>query len=466
MENTEILKKEFDLVVIGSGTAGADAAVRASQLGLRVLIIEKDDKLGGTCVNVGCVPTKKLIYLADTYKKIIEVKDEGIAFENLRLNFNQFKEIKNNLINQIILWYTYNVLPSYGIEILKGMAKISGTNKISVNGFHIFTKNILIATGSKPKIPEINGIHDSIRNGFAITSDEIFDLQDLPERITIMGGGPIGVEIGSVLKKLNVEVTLIEAMERLIPTLDFDLGNSLKKYFDDIGIKVITGKNVNRIDSENKTLMLSDGSSIKTDMVLIATGRRPVSENLNLENIGIKTNKGAVLIDERMRTNIPGIYAAGDVTGISMMANVAKIQAIVAAENMAGMDSKVDYSLIPVAVFSEPEIGSVGISATKDNPNYIVKKMPNAINYRAMAYNKPYGFTKMVIDKKSSEIVGFHMIGYLASEIVNTALVAIKKHFTINDSKEITFSHPVFSELFLNTIELAGNFNPYMPKRI
>jgi dihydrolipoamide dehydrogenase len=167
-----------------------------------------------------------------------------------------------------------------------------------------------------------------------------------------------------------------------------------------------------------------------------------------------------------MRTNIPNIYAAGDVTGISMMANVAKLQAIVAAENIAGLKTKIDYSLIPIAVFSEPEIGSVGVSAFKNDPNYIVKKIPNAINYRAMAYNKPYGFTKVVIDRKTNEIAGFHMIGFMASEIVNAALVAIKKHLTIEDSKQITFSHPVISELFIDAMDLAGNFNLYLPKKI
>jgi dihydrolipoamide dehydrogenase len=464
--NNELIKKEYDLVVIGSGTAGADAAVRAAQLGLKVLVVEKNEKLGGTCVNVGCVPTKKLIHFSDTYQKVIEGSKEGIVSENIKFDFDKFKEIKDNLINQIILWYTYNVFPSYGIEILKGEAKILSNNKISVNEYHIFTKNILIATGSKPSVPNIDGISDSIKKKYAITSDEFFNLNNLPEKTVVLGGGPIGVEIGSILKKLNVKVTIIEMMERLLPSLDADLGNSLKKFFDDIGIETLLNISITKIDTDNKKLILSNGSIIYSDMILIATGRKPNSENLNLENLGIKTNKGAIIVDEYMRTNIPHIYAAGDVTGINMMANVAKLQAIVAAENIAGLNKKIDYSLIPIAVFSEPEIGSVGVSAFKNDPNYIVKKLPNAINYRAMAYNKPYGFTKVVINRKTNEIAGFHMIGFMASEVVNSALLAIKKHLTIEDSKEITFSHPVISELFIDSMDLAGNFNLYLPKKI
>ena len=219
-------------------------------------------------------------------------------------------------------------------------------------------------------------------------------------------------------------------------------------------------------DFNSRTLILSNGTILNPDLILIATGRIPVTNNLNLDGLNVKTNRGAVDVDEYMRTNIPNIYAAGDVTGISMMANVAKLQAIVAAENIAGLKTKIDYSLIPIAVFSEPEIGSVGVSDFKNDPNYMVKKIPNAINYRAMAYNKPYGFTKVVIDRKTNEIVGFHMIGFMASEIVNAGLVAIKKHLTIEDSKQITFSHPVISELFIDAMDLAGNFNLYLPKKI
>ncbi|MGB9815617.1 MAG: dihydrolipoyl dehydrogenase family protein [Thermoplasmata archaeon] len=466
MENNEILKKEYDLVVIGSGTAGADAAVRAAQFGLSVLVIEKDEKLGGTCVNVGCVPTKKLIHFADTYQRINESLIEGFAIEREKFNYNKFKEIKDNLINQIISWYKYNVFPSYEIGIMKGEAKILSKNKIEVNGSTIISKNILIATGSKPKIPNISGIDEAMKEKYVITSDDFFDLTSLPENIIILGGGPIGVELGSILRKFDLNVTIVEMMDRLIPGLDSDLGNFLMKIFDENGIKIITNAYATKIDFKSRTLNLSNGIILHPDLILIATGRIPVITNLNLDNLGIKTNKGAIVVDEYMRTSIPNIYAAGDVTGISMMANVAKLQAIVAAENIAGLKTKINYSLIPVAVFSDPEIGSVGISAFKNDPNYIVKKMPNAINYRAIAYNKPYGFTKVVIDKKTNEIVGFHMVGFMASEIINTALLAIKKHFTIENSKEITFSHPAMSELFIDAIELAGNFNLYLPKKI
>ncbi|GAB6946190.1 dihydrolipoyl dehydrogenase [Vulcanisaeta sp. JCM 16161] len=472
--SVEITGKEaegvrWDLVVIGSGTAGADAAVRAAQLGLKVLLIEKNrDRLGGTCVNVGCVPTKKLLYIADHYHELIKyLPSEGLV-ANAKLDVKAMFKAKDQLINQIIAWYVFRVFPSWGIRVLIGEARLRSPNSVRVGDSIIEARSILIATGSRPKIPPIRGIEEGLRSGFAITSDDFFSLDAIPESILIIGGGAIGVELGTLLHKLGSKVIIAEIMDRLLPTFtDPELGNYLaNRVMREIyGIDVKVNTSVTEVDPSNKVVRLSNGESIKVDKVLVAVGRVPNTEGLNLEGVGVEVRNGAIVVDEHSRTNIPNIYAAGDVTGRYMLASVAKVQGIVAAENAAGLNSRIDYDLVPMVVFSDPEVASVGVVAGKDDPRYVVTKMPNAINYRAIAYNKPYGWTKIVADKVSKRIVGFHMIGPWASEIVNMAAIAIRKGLTLNEVKEWVFSHPVFTELFIDAVELSTGSNVYLPKR-
>ncbi|GAB6945648.1 dihydrolipoyl dehydrogenase family protein [Vulcanisaeta sp. JCM 14467] len=472
--SVEITGKEaestkWDLVIIGLGTAGADAAVRAAQLGLKVLIIEKNrDRPGGTCVNVGCVPTKKLIYIADHYHELSKyLPGEGLV-ANVKLDAKVMFKAKDQLINQINAWYMFRVFPSWGIKVLFGEARLASSSSVKVGDSVIETKNILIATGSKPKIPVIKGIEQGLKRGFVITSDEFFSLDSIPESILIVGGGAIGVELGTLLHKLGSRVIIVEVMDRLLPTFpDPELGDYLANRImrEMYGIDVRVKTSVTEVDPDNKLVRLSSGETVKVDKVLVAVGRVPNTEGLNLEDVGVEVKNGAVVVDNHARTNIPNIYAAGDVTGKYMLASVAKVQGIVAAENAAGLNSRIDYDLIPMVVFSDPEVASVGAVASKDDPRYIVTKMPNAINYRAIAYNKPYGWTKIVADRASKRIVGFHMAGPWASEIVNMAVIAIKKGLTLDEMKELVFSHPVFTELFIDAMELAIGSNVYLPKR-
>ncbi|BDR93412.1 dihydrolipoyl dehydrogenase family protein [Vulcanisaeta souniana] len=472
--STEITGREaegikWDFVAIGSGTAGADAAIRAAQLGLKVLLIERDrSRLGGTCVNVGCVPTKKLLYLADHYHELGRfLINEGLI-ASTKLDVKAMFEAKDRLISQVISWYTFKVLPSYGVRQLIGEARLVSPRSIKVGDSIIEARNVLIATGSRPKIPPIKGMEQGLRSGFAVTSDDFFYLRSIPDSVLIIGGGAIGIELGTLLSKLGSRVTIVEVMDRLLPTFpDPELGNYLASriMMEMYGVNVKVGTSVTEVDPSNKMVRLSSGETVKVDAVLIATGREPNTQGLNLEGVGVEVRNGAVMVDDHSRTNIPGIYAAGDVTGKYMLASVAKVQGIAAAENAAGLDSRVDYSLVPMVVFSDPEIASVGISVGKDDPRYVIAKMPNYINYRAIAYNKPYGWTKIVVDRAGGKIVGFHMIGPWASEIVNMATIAIKKGLTLDEAKELVFSHPVFSELLIDTMELVSGGNVYLPKR-
>ncbi|MGC8608028.1 MAG: dihydrolipoyl dehydrogenase family protein [Vulcanisaeta sp.] len=459
----------WDFVVIGSGTAGADAAVRAAQLGLKVLLIERDrNRLGGTCVNVGCVPTKKLLYIVDHYYELSKyLVNEGLS-TNMKLDIKAMFEAKDRLINQIIAWYMFRVFPSWGVKVLIGEARLESPRSIKVGDSVIEARNILIATGSRPKLPPIKGIEQGLRRGFAITSDDFFLLDSIPESVLIIGGGAIGVELGTLLYKLGSRVTIVEVMDRLLPTFpDPELGNYLagKVMKEMYGIDIKVSTSVTEIDPDNGLVRLSNGESLKVNKVLIAVGREPNTEGLNLEGVGVEVRNGAITVDDHSRTNVPSIYAAGDVTGKYMLASVAKVQGIVAAENAASLNSRIDYSLIPMVVFSDPEIASVGTIANKDDPKYIVTKMPNIINYRVIAYNKPYGWVKIIAERVSGKIIGFHMIGPWASELVNMAAMAIRKGLTLGEVKEWVVAHPVFSELLIDALELAAGSNVYLPRR-
>jgi len=457
-------KNIWDVIVIGAGTAGGDCAIRTAQLGLKTLVIERG-KLGGTCVNVGCVPTKMLIKIADHYRDGLDSPSYGIEYSDIKLNLRKVMDRKKEIIEQIIQWYLYVVFPSYDIKVVQDEAKIISPNKIRVGDNIIEARNIVIATGSRPKIPPIKGVEEGLASSYVITSDEALDLDEVPNTILTIGGGAIGVELSTLWHKFGSKVVIVELLDRLLPTLDSELGRGLEKLLKERGYQIYTSTSVVRIDPKEEKVYLSNGEVLNPDKILLSVGREPVLDTLGLENIGIDMDKNGIKVDETMRTNVPNIYAIGDVTGRYLLASTAKVQAIVAAENIAGHDMKIDYSLVPIGIFSDPEIGSVGVSASKKDPNYIVAKLPNAVNFRAIAYWKPYGFTKVVLDPHDKRLLGFHMIGMYATEIVNLAMVAIKKGLTLDDAKELIFTHPVMSEVFVDSIHLTHGVNLYLPRR-
>ncbi len=282
----EVEGTKWDLIVIGLGTAGADAAVRAAQLGLKVLVIEKNrDRPGGTCVNVGCVPTKKLLYIADHYYELGKyLSNEGLTAD-IKLDVRAMFRAKDQLISQIITWYMFKVFPSWDVKVLFGEARLASPNSVKVDDSVIETRNILIATGSRPKIPLIKGLEQGLKSGFVITSDDFFSLDSVPESILIVGGGAIGVELGTLLYKLGSKVMIVEIMDRLLPTFtDPELGNYLANRImrEMYGIDVRVSTSVTEIDPGNKLVRLSNGEVVKVDKVLVAVGRIPNTEELTL----------------------------------------------------------------------------------------------------------------------------------------------------------------------------------------
>ena len=461
----DVKGKSYDLIAIGSGMGGAAAALRASELGLKVAIVEKG-KLGGTCVNVGCVPTKYLLKVSEEVSDVRLMSSRGLLKGKIEPNIKMIMGRKNELIDQVIVWYQDYVFPSYDIDVISGHARIKDPHTISIDGVDVNTKNIVVATGSVPVLPRIKGLEEARKKGFAVTSDEALSFDEVPDHLIIVGGGAIGVELASVWHGFGSKITIIEMMPRILPNMDVDVSKTLKEIFESKGIRILTSSKVQKIDPEKEEVVLESGESIKGDKVLVATGRRPSTEGLGLEKVGVKLGpKGEILVDNHSRTNIDNIYAVGDVTGEPYVASLAKIQGIVAGENVAGIESTYDSSLVPISIFSDPEVSGVGVSAVKGDPRYIVKRFPAAVNYRAIASERPFGVAKIVADARTKELLGFHMVGLNASEVVNAAVVAIKKKMKIDEVKEYIFSHPVMSETFLDAMHLVNGVNVYLPKK-
>ncbi len=457
--------RKFDVVVIGSGMGGAAAALRAAELGLKPLIVEKGTP-GGTCVNVGCVPTKYLLRVSEEYSDLISMSRQGI-FEGVpKPDLSTVMARKRELINQVIMWYMDYVFPSYGVPVVKGTGRILGPHVVAVDGARVEANAIVVATGSRPILPPIKGVEEALRRGFAVTSDEALSFEEAPEHLLVVGGGAIGLELATLWHGFGSRVTIVELMPRILPMMDPDISKALDEILRGKGFEIITGRRVARIDPERGEVTLDDGRRIQCDRVLIATGRKPSTEGLGLENVGVKLGPhGEIVVDEHARTNVPSIYAAGDVTGAPYLASIAKIQGIIAGENIAGLDTSYDPSLVPMAVFTDPEAAGVGVSARKGEPGYIVKRFPAAVNYKAIVYERAFGVAKIVARASDKRLVGFHMVGLHASEVVNSAAIAIKRGVRLDEIREIIFTHPVMSEVFLDAMHLAEGVNVYLPRR-
>ena len=457
--------RKYDVVILGSGMGGAAAALRAASLGLKPLIVEKGS-LGGTCVNVGCVPTKYLLKIAETYGDLRTYSIRGLIKSVPGLDLGRVMARKTELIEQVISWYADYVFPSCGVDVVRGDGRLLSRHVVKINGYRVEANNIVLATGSSPIIPSIMGMEEALDKGFALTSDGILALDEVPDRLLIIGGGAIGVEMATIWNRFGSKVTIVEMMPRLLPQLDADIGKALARALMGAGITVVTSTRATRIDADKGRVYLDNGEYLKADKVLVAVGRKPNSRGIGLENLGVKLGpKGEVIVDNRAETSVEGIYAVGDVTGEPFVASKAKVQGIVAGENIAGINSRYELDLIPLAIFSDPEVGSVGVSAYKGDPNYIVKRFPAGVNYRAIASERIEGIAKIVARASDEVIVGFHMVGLNASEVVNVAAIAIKKQMKMDEAMKLVFSHPVMSELFIDAISLAKGVNVYLPKR-
>ena len=449
------LTVECDLVIIGSGPGGYVAAIRAAQLGLDVILVEKEKSLGGVCLHWGCIPTKALITSSDYFNTIKDLDMMGIHVENYKVDMNKMNQWKDGIIEDLASGI-HTLCDKHGVEVIQGVGKFTSKDTLAISGKSdvntIKFKNAIIATGSSAaQIPGFEYDGDKV-----ISSNEAISLQEVPKKLAIIGGGYIGTEMGTVYGKLGTEVHILEGTEHLIPQLDSEIVDVVTKELSNFNVTphyCSKAKSVEKTDSGVKVHFDSKDAQdqvVEADKVLVVVGRKPNYENLGLEDIGVEIDdKGFVPSNEQMKTNVENIFTIGDVRGYPMLAHKATREAKVAAEVCAGKPSAYDNKVIPLVVFNDPELVSVGLTeqeAKDKGYDILVSKFPYAALGRAHMFDKTTGFIKMVADKKTNLVLGVHAVGPHVSEIVAEATLALEMGATVQDLELTIHPHPTISE--------------------
>lgn len=424
----------FDLVVIGGGIGGYTCAIRASQLGKRVALIEQRE-IGGTCLNRGCIPTKALLRSAELYDLFKSSENFGVSADNIRIDLDRMMQRKSEVVSKLRGGVEY-LLKKADVKVIKGKGEIAEKNRVKVNGDTIETENIVIATGSEPA--QLLGT-DGER---VVTSDEALSMHELPGSMVIVGAGAIGIEFAVFLSSLGTKVKIIEMMDHVLPALNDDkttklLSSALRRK----GIEIKTGSKIERMEKEQEvTAILEGGERISAERALVSIGRK-----LNSPEGMVKTERGRIIVNERMETSVESIYAIGDVTGGLMLAHKAMHEGIVAAENVAGAKKIMDYSVIPSVVYSKPEVAWVGLTE-KEVKEPLIGECPFSANSKALCDGESYGNAKIVAEK-SGKIAGAQIIGPQASMLIEEIALAIKAKASLEDISELVHPHPSLNEV-------------------
>ena len=455
--------EKYDLVVVGSGPGGYVAAIRGSQLGLKVALVEKEKSLGGTCLNVGCIPSKALLDSSKLYEQIVkDSKEHGILTEGTRVDWDKMLKRKNKVVAKTVKGVEF-LIKKNNISILQGIGSFVDEKTLSIlqndKTSLVTANNFLIATGSKVgSLPNIKIDHEYI-----INSSDALSLKEIPSSLIIVGGGIIGCELGSVYARLGSQVTIIEYTDSLISNMDQDLGSNLHQTLKEKGIefhfksqveKCIVNKSTDSKDKKVKIKGLFYDKNIpfsfNAQKVLICVGRIPQIDRLNLEKIGVETDKkGFIKINNNYQTNISNIYAIGDVVGGVMLAHKASEEGIACVEKISGNVGHINYSAIPSVVYTWPEVASVGLSEREliaSNKSYTKGIFPFSASGRARAANEKEGFVKILSDDKTDEILGIHIIGPRAADLIAEAVIALEYRASSEDIFLTSHAHPTYAE--------------------
>lgn len=448
---------QFDVVVIGSGPGGYVAAIRCAQLGMKTAIIERYNTLGGTCLNVGCIPSKAMLDSSHHYEDATKhFKDHGIEVKDVSVNFEKMVERKRGVVKQVSGGVDF-LMKKNKIKVFHGHGSFAAKNEVAIKGDDgktttIKGDKIIIATGSKPAT--IPGVE--IDKKRIITSTEALELKEIPKKMIVIGAGIIGSELGQVYSRLGSEITVLEYMDKVIPTMDHDLGKELEKVLKNGGVTFKKKYKVKSAENKGDSVVVKaenpkgEEETFEADLCLVAVGRKPYTDKLNLDKAGISTDdRGRISVNDHLETEVEGIYAIGDVVRGAMLAHKAEDEGLYIAEKIAGQKPHINYLLIPNVVYCWPEVAGVGYTEQelKDKKiKYKSGKFPFKASGRAVASSDTDGFVKVLADKETDEVLGVHMIGPRIADIIAEAVVAMEYRASAEDIARICHSHPTYTE--------------------
>lgn len=449
--------KEFDVVVIGGGPGGYVAAIRGAQLGAKVALVEKD-KIGGTCLNRGCIPTKALYYSAKALNAVKRAADFGVNVKGVEFDLVKAVSRKNDIVKKLV-GGVEQLLKGNGVEVLRGDGFVESAGRVRVTKTDgtaeaVGAKNIIVATGSEPaRIPAFN-----IDGKNVLTSTEMLDLQEVPKSLLIIGGGVMGCEFATLYASFGSSITIVEMLPNILTTEDKAVSRVILKRFKETGVNVLTEVGVESVEVKEGGVKtrLKDGREFITEKVLVSIGRSFNSKSIGIEAVGAATERGAITVNEKMETSVKGVYAIGDVTGKMLLAHVASAQGIVAVTNALGKNAEMDYSCIPSGIFTDPEIASVGLREKEAEAKGIavsIGRFPYAASGKALGMAETDGFVQILADPSTDKVLGCSIVGAHATDLLGEVTLAVKTGVKAKDLAETVHAHPTLPEIIMEAAE-------------
>ena len=449
----------YDLIILGGGPAGYIAAERAGHAGLAVALCE-ERSLGGVCLNEGCIPTKTLLYSAKLFDGVSKGQKYGVSAEELKIDHQAVIKRKDKVVRTLVAGVK-SVMRANNVAVFETRGVITGKTAegfaVQAGEILLTGKKLLIATGSSPAVPPIPGLKEGLDKGFVLTSREILDLKTLPKTLCVIGGGVIGLELASYFCSIGVSVTVVEMLDHIAGENDQELVSLLKSEFEKRGIVFHLNSKVTAIEEQGVRFeQNSESRLVEADLVLLSIGRRPNTKDVGLESIHVATERGSIPVDDRMRTNQPGVYAAGDVTGYSMYAHTAYREAEVAVNDILGLHDRMRYEAIPGVLYTNPELASVGEteeSAKKKGLPFKTVRLPMRFSGRYLAENEGgAGVMKLIVNQATQQVLGLQALSNYASEFIIAAGSYIELGLTLSQIKKLVFPHPTVSEIIREAV--------------
>ncbi len=444
----------YDLIILGGGPAGYNAAERAAHGGLKTLLIE-GRALGGVCLNEGCVPTKTLLYSAKIFDYAKHSAEYGVKFDGASIDHNAVIERKGRVVKTLVGGIGASMKRA-GVTVVNAYGEILGKSaegfKVKAGDEEYLGAKLLICTGSTAAVPPIPGLREAVASGFAMTNREILDMTKVPEKLVVIGGGVIGLEMASYFNSIGTNVTVIEMLDHIAGPTDSEISKILYKNYVKKGITFLLGAKVTSVGTDCVNYELNGKEeSAKADAVLVSIGRRAMTQGIGLENIGVITERGAIVTNDKLETNVAGVWAAGDVNSKSMLAHTAYREGEVAVNNMLGKPDRMNYNSVPAVIYTNPEVASVGETTETVKAKGLDAKVESfTLKYsgRYIAENEGGdGIVKLIIDKEHRKIIGVHMIGNYASEIIYGAALMVDREMRVEQVQKIVFPHPTVGEV-------------------